>query len=236
MTTDLHTLTGAYVLDAVDDVERAAFRRHLATCDDCAAEVAQLGAVVAMLGDLTEAPPPEALRSRVLAKAARTRQQAPVPAGERRWRRVAVAAVAAGVVAIAGTWAVMDAQLRHENGQVQTLQSERERIYAVMNAKDVQMRGADLPGGGRMAAAVSARQREGVAMLAGLPDPPAGEVYQMWLIAGAKSTSALVLPAGVLGGTLLFTWVPGADFGITMEPAGGSAAPSTRSIATIKLT
>jgi hypothetical protein len=257
MTTDVHGLSGAYVLDAVDDVERAAFVRHMTACADCATEVAQLRGVVQRLDAATEEPPPPGLRARVLAEVSRTPQLTaarprptaaaatpiapaapitPATAGERRWRRAAVAAIAAGVVAVAGTWAAMDSRLHREQGQVQTLRSERDRIYAVMNAKDVLMRGADLPGGGRMAAAVSASQREGVAMLAGLPAAPAGEVYQMWVITGTKATSAVVLQPGVSGGTMLFAWVPGSDqFGITIEPAGGSAAPTMNPIATIGL-
>jgi len=251
MTMDVHALSGAYVLDAVDDIERAAFTRHLAQCQSCANEVAELREVVAQMADLTEEPPPEGLRERVLAAVSRTPQIAPaepartserpvrassITAGERRWRRIAVAAVAAAVVAIAGTWVVMDSRLRDERSQVGALRSERERIYAVMNAKDVLMRGADLPGGGRIAAAVSPSERAGVAMLAGLPVPPGGEVYQMWLIGGGKANSAVVLPVGVSGGTMLFDWVPGADtFGITIEPAGGSASPTTAPLGTIAL-
>jgi hypothetical protein len=29
---DIHSLSGAYAVDAVDDVERARFEAHLATC------------------------------------------------------------------------------------------------------------------------------------------------------------------------------------------------------------
>jgi anti-sigma factor RsiW len=36
MTADLHTLTGAYVLHALSESERAAFERHLADCAACA--------------------------------------------------------------------------------------------------------------------------------------------------------------------------------------------------------
>jgi RNA polymerase sigma factor (sigma-70 family) len=42
MTADAHTLLGAYVLDAVDDIDRAAFGRHLNECEECRAEVAEL--------------------------------------------------------------------------------------------------------------------------------------------------------------------------------------------------
>jgi hypothetical protein len=98
------------------------------------------------------------------------------------------------------------------------------------------MRGADLPGGGRIAAAVSASEGAGVAMLAGLPNAPSGEVYEMWLIASGKATPAVILPTGVNGGTMLFDWVPGADtFGITREPAGGSQTPTMSPLAVITL-
>jgi anti-sigma-K factor RskA len=247
MAIDVHALSGAYVLDAVNDIERAAFTRHLAGCESCANEVAELREVVAKLAELTEVPPPEGLRDRVLAEVSRTRQLPPeepeprrvtstITTGERRWRRIAVAAVAAAVVAIAGTWVVMDSRLRDERAQVGALRSERERIYAVMNAKDVLMRGTDLPGGGRIAAAVSNSEHAGVAMLAGLPVPPRGEVYQMWLIDGGNASSAVVLPVGVIGGTMLFEWEPGADaFGITIEPAGGSKSPTMAPLGTIAL-
>ena len=32
---DIHALVGAYAVDALDDVERAAFERHLAECAAC---------------------------------------------------------------------------------------------------------------------------------------------------------------------------------------------------------
>jgi anti-sigma factor RsiW len=253
MTTDLHELSGAYVLDAVDDIERAAFARHLAECAACTAEVAELRQVADLLGELAEQPPPPALRANVLAAVGRTRQagpEEPVPGKvvqqtrARRtgrpmpgWLVAAVAAAAAAVLAIAGTWAVMDQRLQDQHRQVRALQADRARIYAVMNARDVQMLGTNLPGGGRVAAALSTVEQGGVAMLAGLARPPDGEVYQMWLMVGQRATSALVVPAGLRGGTMLFQhWIPGADaVGITFEPLGGSALPTMAPLATIKL-
>ena len=32
---DLHLLSGAYAVDALDDLERARFEAHLRTCADC---------------------------------------------------------------------------------------------------------------------------------------------------------------------------------------------------------
>ena len=39
---DIHALSGAYAVDALDDVERAEFERHLASCAACREEVASL--------------------------------------------------------------------------------------------------------------------------------------------------------------------------------------------------
>jgi anti-sigma-K factor RskA len=249
-TADLHALSGAYALDAVDDIERAAFTRHLAECEACTAEVAEFREVAALLGELAEQPPPMELRSTVLAEVSRTRQASPAKnrkerpevaadlRAAQRWRRATVASIAAAVLAVVGVWAGMNQQLRDKDSQVAALQADRERIYAVMNAKDVIMRGNNLPDGGRVAAAVSASQKGGVAMIAGLALPPRGEVYQMWLMDGAKAlSSALVIPADATGGTMLFDkWVPGADtIGVTLEPSGGSTSPTSAPLTTFKL-
>jgi len=39
---DVHALAGAYALDALTELERAAFGRHVADCESCTVEVAEL--------------------------------------------------------------------------------------------------------------------------------------------------------------------------------------------------
>jgi hypothetical protein len=77
--------------------------------------------------------------------------------------------------------------------------------------------------------AVVTIHRSGAAILqlTGLPDPPAGQVYQAWVIpaggspipagTSASGTQVIPLPAPVHGRTV----------GITVEPALGSASPSS---------
>ncbi len=77
MTVDTHSLVGAYVLDAVDDLERAAFTRHLTECEACAIEVAELREATAQLGDLFGGEPPSSLRDTVLAEVSQARQAGP---------------------------------------------------------------------------------------------------------------------------------------------------------------
>lgn len=71
---DLHTLTGAHVLHATADTERAAFERHLADCVSCAQEVRELRDTAARLGLTTAVAPPPHLRSAVLTRIHTERQ------------------------------------------------------------------------------------------------------------------------------------------------------------------
>ncbi|NKE62613.1 anti-sigma factor, partial [Lentzea sp. PSKA42] len=61
---DLHTLTGAYAVNALSDTERAAFETHLIRCESCATEVAELAATATRLGAAVDFPPPPQLRAR----------------------------------------------------------------------------------------------------------------------------------------------------------------------------
>ncbi|HEY9395441.1 MAG TPA: zf-HC2 domain-containing protein, partial [Nocardioides sp.] len=54
---DIHALSGAYAVDALDDIERARFEEHLAVCADCRDEVASLRDTTWMLGGLTDTAP-----------------------------------------------------------------------------------------------------------------------------------------------------------------------------------
>ena len=67
MNSDIHALVGAYAVDALDDLERAAFERHLAECPACQQEVAGLQEAAGLLGALSTTAPPPSLRDRVLA-------------------------------------------------------------------------------------------------------------------------------------------------------------------------
>jgi anti-sigma-K factor RskA len=73
----VHTLVGAYVLDAVDDDERALVEEHLDACAACMQEVTELRTLTAELAADAAAPPPPSLRSTVMARVANTRQLPP---------------------------------------------------------------------------------------------------------------------------------------------------------------
>lgn len=66
MNDDIHSLVGAYAVDAVDDAERALFEEHLATCAQCRAEVESLRGAAAHLAASTDTTPPASLKASLL--------------------------------------------------------------------------------------------------------------------------------------------------------------------------
>ncbi|NEA67681.1 anti-sigma factor [Streptomyces sp. SID12488] len=74
---DLHSLAAPYALDALDPDERRRFGKHLAGCDACTAEVRMLSEDTVRLAWSTAAPPPFAMRDRVLSAVRATPQEFP---------------------------------------------------------------------------------------------------------------------------------------------------------------
>ena len=89
---DLHTVAGAYAMDAVPPSERAAFERHLASCEPCRQEVRGLREATAALAAATAVQPSAAFRRRRFAPRRR-------PGSSRPGRRRADAAVAGAAAA-----------------------------------------------------------------------------------------------------------------------------------------
>ncbi|HLX18973.1 MAG TPA: anti-sigma factor [Gaiellaceae bacterium] len=111
---DLHDLTAAYALDALDAEEAEAYEQHLAQCDDCRTQLANLTETAAALAFAPRAPdPPVRLREAIL-DAARAERSNVVPLLRRRW--VARTAVVAAAVAACVVVGVVVAST-HSNGK-----------------------------------------------------------------------------------------------------------------------
>jgi anti-sigma-K factor RskA len=229
---DIHTLSGAYALDAVNDVERVAFTRHLDECPACVQEVAELSATAARLADAATITPPARLRGRVLDEIGRTRQVGPlirrperaVPA-TRRWRRAAVTVAAAVVLLAAGGGALVQEQ-RVRDAQRQAAQAAE--IEAVLAAPDAVVLTKAGPGGKGHVTLVTSRERnEAVAVLGGLESPGVDRTYQLWTVRDEQPTDKGKLGTGVAGGSVLINGVRDAQtFAVSNEPAGGSPTPT----------
>jgi anti-sigma factor RsiW len=237
--TDIHALAGAYALDALTEIERAAFARHLAACPSCAVEAAELTETASRLGSAALQPAPARLRASVLAEVARTRQVSSGMPGRRRYgdmaRRWAAASVAAivGVVGIATAWVVQQARIddvRHE------AQSEQARLAGVLAAGDARVMTTALTGGGRLVVAVSRRLDTGVVLISDLPRAPEGKTYQIWLLSEASTASLAVMSPDARAGATDVAGVAGVDrVAVTIEPVGGSLGPTSEPIGSVAL-
>lgn len=74
---DLHELSGAFALDALDDDELRLFEAHLLECAECEREVDSFRAAAAMLAATVETRPPAHLAAAVFATAAAREQVRP---------------------------------------------------------------------------------------------------------------------------------------------------------------
>ncbi|MFF5496101.1 anti-sigma factor domain-containing protein [Streptomyces aquilus] len=242
-TTDLHRLTGAYALHALSDEETTAFERHLAGCEACAQEAAELSATAARLGLAVSVTPPGALREQVLRRIGTVRQQppdAPDPARPGRVRlrgrtlsRWALAACLAAAAAFGGT-AVWQHQ-RAEDATREARQAQRttDEIAAVLAAPDARTRAATLGDGSTGTVVVSRSRDKAVFVVAGMPHPARGKVYQLWFDDdGGMRSAGLMDPDRTDQAVLLRGAVDGASgMGVTVEPAGGSERPTSSPVA-----
>jgi anti-sigma-K factor RskA len=246
---DLHLLSGVYVLDAMgSDVERDRFERHLARCHSCSGEVRGLREVTTRLAMAAALQPPAALHGRVLAAVRRTRQLPPAvdaPLERGLWRgrtgqrsgwlpRLALAAATVGVAAAV----VLGIMLTGTQHRLNAAQRENRAITRVLTAPDARVLRRPTSAGGTATVIVSPSGHALIVTTAGLRPLPTNKVYEAWLINPRQTRPAGLLPAPHSGRTqpLLATGLsPGDEFGLTVEPAGGTTKPTTTPIVVIPL-
>jgi anti-sigma-K factor RskA len=230
---DVHTLSGAYALDALDPEEAAEFRTHLEGCAACRQEVRELREAAARMGAVETVQPPPELRVRVLAAADRTPQDPPPVREEptalgtsprgRRWDRLVLAAAALLVV---GGAAVGIRQVVEDPAPV----TPAERVFQADDARTV-----DEPtmNGGELLVAVSPSREEMAVDTSELPELSGDRVYQLWSLEGGEVLQSL----GVLepGGTAAMPLPDeGVTVALTIEPSGGSELPTNAPIVQVE--
>lgn len=236
MTAEIHSLIGAYVLDAVDDLERAAVDRHLRECDACRTDAAELREAAARLADGAWSVPPPRLRDNVLAAVATTRQL-PVataprsrPALRSRWVAAAAAVVAAVVAAVGAgtaTFTVQEQRVREERAVAEAARAGEAEVRDILAAPDVVLRDQPLTGGGKVTVAYSRLRDSGVIMLAAVAAPADGRVFQLWTVRAGSPVSEYVLAAGQTSVVKVVAGMSAASaVGVSVEPPGGSPAPT----------
>jgi Anti-sigma-K factor rskA/Putative zinc-finger len=244
---DLHTLTGAYALDAVDGAERDRFEHHLRRCRPCGNEVRGLAETATTLAMAVAMPPPGRLKQRVMNAVGVTRQVPPavdhrrrarlrfgsLPHGAARsssWVPRLATAVAAVSLAVAVTFGILQISTQH---QLDSARAQNQAIAAVIAAPDARIVTQATAAGGTGSVVVSRAEAKIVFTSAGLPALPATEVYELWLIGPPRIRPAGLLPSPSAGKTapvLASGLAAGDKVGLTVEPAGGTRMPTTTPI------
>ena len=221
---DVHALSGAYAVDALDDIERAQFERHLVECAECRAEVDSLREGAAMLADVAPVAPPAALRDRILAEVATVRPLPPqvVEVRPRRRRFPALVAAAAAVVTLGVGAPIAYQALSSDTPSVDVSATER-----VLRAADTEKYVQRFDDGSKATVYRSKALGQAVIVTEGMADPGEGKVYELWLDHDGEMVAAGFMPKGPDNTVLLSGDAAAAEgVGITVEPEGGSDEPN----------
>lgn len=241
---DVHALSGAYALDALEPAEAAAFEQHLESCATCREEVRSLREAAGALALDVEEAPPASLRSSVLAGISQVRPLPPVDRSEpekaaapvdevaaarsrrTRMRSPWLVGAAAALALLAGAAVVRSVQL---GSQLDSVSAQAAEVTAVLTAPDATTTSASVTTGGRAAVVSSASLGKSVLVTDGMAPAPAGRTYQIWYLSesGAPASAGFVPDGGSTAVVLEGDLAGASGVGVTVEPVGGSPAPTT---------
>lgn len=259
MEQQLHLLTGSYALNALGDQERNDFERHALSDPQTLEEVRSLSETAALLAYSTAAEtPPAELKANVMA-AIRNTRQLPASAvvrdistatsrrpGRRGSRWVPVLSAAAALAIFAGVgvggWVIGQNSTRQDMEQTiaamqatqRAAQEQQAAMLGIVGAPDAKIATTELSDGGSVTVASSGKADSAAVMTHGLPALPSDKTYELWFIspAGAVSAGLMGVSAPATPGLQMLQGPMGGatHVGITVEPAGGSAAPTSTPI------
>jgi anti-sigma-K factor RskA len=228
---ELQDLIPAHALDALESEDALLLEQHVETCDACRRELDEMRETTALLAfATTPIEPPARLRASILDAVAE-----PLPAQMRpqRTRLAFLRGALAGTLAGAAIALVIGIAL---HSQLDTARSSRDAQAAVVAS--LLRPGSEVePLTGNVQGAVVRNGSSGKLVMVDLPHTASGRTYQAWLIGPDKKP----VPAGTFGGGKAV--VVGLDgnargpktVAITVEPDGGSKAPTTAPVASAQL-
>lgn len=241
---EIHTLAVPYALHALPDEEVPLFEQHLAVCESCRAEVAEVRETATRLGAAESVPAPAELKARVVERIRQVRPLPPVPdeveesalraAGPwRRWfPRIAVglAAVATVVAAALGV------ELYDTRQELDAAHEHTAELSHMLEAADVQIATMSADDFGGMVV-LSRAQDAAMLMVHGMDDAPSGKVYQLWFMdeSGARPAGFLPDADGEMAMFAAHGVGEASSLGMTLEPAGGSQRPTSEPVMMIDL-
>ncbi|MBF6411492.1 anti-sigma factor [Nocardia farcinica] len=253
----VHTLTGAYVLNALSETDRGHFEHHLGACQACADEVLELREALGRLGAAVAEGPPAHLKERVLATASSTRQlppevdnrevattplSAPDKLGSRaaRWsRRAAVPVAAAAVIAaivLGYQRSVTTSELRQQITALQQVSGDQATLIELLTSSDARLVQQPAADDGTLTVVFAPSHDAAAVLSAHMPSAPDQHTYQVWILHGSETRSVGTMAGGPQSGMVLARGVGGeAVLALTVEPDGGSLQPTRPPMITIPL-
>lgn len=233
MSTDLHTLSGAFALDALSAEEAEQFQRHLEACPACREEVRELQQAAATMGASGAVPPPAYLKARVLAAADRTPQLPPrnvggggevIEVAPHRWGRRLMLAAAAVVLAVAAGVGIT--QLGDESEEQQSLLAGGViRVFEAADAHTAEMPVEADGREGRIRVATSPELNQMAVDTDELPQLDDDHVYKLWAVHGDEMELVGVLDREK--GAFMGMPTPDTEVAITVEPVDAPPEQAT---------
>lgn len=254
---DLSGDAAAYALNALSEQERAEFEAKANESEAMRNEVSEMSGTAALLGLASPPVQPSAdLKASLMAKIATTpqlpreetadaapaRAEAATPAAtpatakaNARWftrpTRILAAAAVAAALFVGGT-VVGQAIVRNDFDVAQAT-----ALTQLQTADDAQQASVELADGGVATLVWSLEQRRSAVLVDDLKPLPEGKTYQLWYIGEKGPISAGTFEAAESGVSwrVLDGQMTGGDVvGVTVEPEGGSAQPTTDPIVAIE--
>jgi anti-sigma-K factor RskA len=219
----IRELLPGYALGCLDAEETKSVQAHLASCAACSETLASFVEVSDRLSlSIPLAEPPQALEGRIMHRIGQTlARQRPSPRWLPQFRYPALAALAAVVVVALAIGNIL--QLA-KTAPVPAQPRSAGLLTAMLT-------GTEQAIGAYGTIVLDPKDNKGVLAVNGLPPLDAAHQYQLWLVKDGQRRSAGVFSVDAEGyGALLLT-VPRdfrdfRSFGISVEPWGGSPAPT----------
>ena len=241
---DIHALTGAYVVDALDPDERTAFDAHLRDCAECQLEVRELSEAATRYGSAEAVAAPTSLRATVLAQVANTPQVVPttsdtnvVSIRSKKSRSLPWLAAAASVLAIAAV--SLAGVTIYQTNRVDQISAQATMVTQVLTSPDAHMAPMPMVGSGQATVVMSPSSGNAVLVANNMSAAPSHMTYQSWMVdANGHMSSAGTWNPGTNGSAAvpLHGQMTGAtEVMVTMEPMPGSAQPTSQPVAIAKL-
>jgi anti-sigma-K factor RskA len=238
---DVAALISAHALGALERDQAALAEEHIAASDACRrAYEDALETAAALALAVADSEPPADLRDRIVAAARAERADhgpAVRPTAPQRRRRLAGLLTPSRGFALVGIAAAITFALiavsQHDSAT--SARDQQEALVAILSAPDARVVPLEPNRGGTPGGRVIV-SRDRAALVSALRPPPAGRTYQAWGIP-AGGGAPVPLPTFSRPGSVII--VDGVDkyaqVAVTVEPSGGSRAPSSAPFAAARL-